>query len=1345
MNGSSVGINRAPARSLLTKENVKDIYPLSSMQEGILFHSLIDQGPTYFQQQSFRLMGSLDLDGVRRALNEVVVRHDALRTLFKYTGVDIPLQIVMREWEADFIYRDLRPLADQREREAALAGHKKGDRARLFDLSKGPLMRLALFQLSDDECELIWSWHHIVMDGWCLGIIQEEFIEIYDSYREQRSCRLDPPVPFSAYIKWVQTLDKQKARDFWREYLADFSEITGLASSRPSLGPSGYLNSKLCFVLDEVKTDRLRKLANTFQVTLVQLLHCVWGILLGKYTRSGDVVFGSVVSTRPSVVDGVEKIVGLLINTTPVRIRFEAETRFGEVLASAKHAALASAEYNWFPLNELQTLSEIEGALFDHILVFHEQHKSHQVTAGERARVLKTDNFEQTNFDLYADVTVGINIRFDFTFNGHVYDEPFVRRMGRVIEVIVDQVLAAPGIPMRSISLFTEEDRLLLDGFNATDFEFPEHNSVVEVIERICAERSTDPAIVCEGRILTYGELNERANRLARYLADQVQLSPDDLVGILMERTERMVASIMAVWKAGAAYVPIDVSYPLNHINSMISDSGAKLVVTESPSAGAALLAGLSSAARVIVLDEEEALIAGYDASNPSKSIAPGDLAYVIYTSGSTGKPKGAMVEHAGMLNHLYAKIRDLDMGPGSVVAQNASHCFDISVWQFIAPLMLGGRTAIYSKNLVLQPELLLHRMAEDGVTILEVVPSYLSTLLDTEEESLKFGFQSLGYVVVTGEALSLALVRRWFTHFPGLPLVNAYGATETSDDVTHHVMTEAPAEGLVPLGRTLPNWKIYVADEFMNLCPVGIKGEILVSGVGVGRGYLHDRARTDEVFVEDPFALNKGVRLYKTGDLGSYREDGLLDCFGRKDNQVKVNGFRVELEEIEHRLRLHPPVQDAAVVYKKNSGGQAHLTACLVAGGEFDIEALRDFLSRELPDHMIPAHFAMLPAMPLTENGKLDRKALRELASSTQYEYEKAAYVAPRNETEERLVNVWQEVLKVERVGIFDNFFAIGGDSFKAIRVAAKFGKSLRVPDLYEYSTIEKLAAFLLQKNQDGISFLYELTPAVENAKHVIISIPNSAGDPLIYRETAAALMQLTSEYSLYSVSLPRQEPGPEETMTTVMEAFVVDLIQEIKKKTKVPITLLGQCNGAGLALRLAFSLAEEQLPCKAIIMSAQLPRTKPGEAEDRRTDTEIFQLLDKLGGTYPATLEDQIMFTRNFRYDGVMATTCYNYCIERLKDNTFNRLNAPLYCVVGDNDALTRNYRNGFKRWEYFAEFVELITIRDVGHYVWREKPAELARVIFEVGEDQIEKADSAASTSFSSRLKKLLLTTR
>ncbi|MGE5343417.1 MAG: amino acid adenylation domain-containing protein [Candidatus Omnitrophota bacterium] len=655
------------------------------------------------------------------------------------------------------------------------------------------------------------------------------------------------------------------------------------------------------------------------------------------------------------------------------------------------------------------------------------------------------------------------------------YTSDQIAQLARHYIHILASMVSNLDTPLHAIGIFSPEDKQKLMEFIGEEIEAPEEGKTfLARFERQVEDSPQSPALACGPVTLSYRALNERANQLARRLRHEAPLANDDSVALVMDRSPKMVESILAVWKCGAAYIPIDPSYPQERIDTIINDSGAKLMIRETGNISFKVEQTLKPATRVIYLDQIENDRLHEDKTNLCVPRHPGDLAYIIYTSGSTGKPKGVMIEQRGMMNHLHAKISEIQIDATSVIAQNASHCFDISVWQFFAALLVGGKTIIYSDQAVLNPTAFTRQLAEDGVNILEVVPSYLSVILDLiEDQQTGDALAGCRCLLVTGESVKPGLVNRWFKTFPGIRMVNAYGPTEASDDITHFVMDRFPGTGNIPIGKTLRNFRIYIVNSRMELCPVGVKGEILVSGLGVGRGYLNDIKKTTDAFMEDPFRPERGFRLYKTGDIGRYLPDGNIEFFGRKDYQVKVRGYRIELEEIENKLSRLDGIRDAAVVEKdsKNKGDGMYLCAYITLrdGVRTRTEEIKTELARTLPHYMIPAFIVVLDALPLTPNGKLDRKALPDPDESGIGD---VAYVAPRNAIEIKLAEIWRQVIGVEQIGIHDNFFALGGNSLLGIRIVNKIQEwlheTVHVTILFLAPTIEQLAVKLESYRQE-------------------------------------------------------------------------------------------------------------------------------------------------------------------------------------------------------------------------------------------------------------------------------------
>lgn len=1049
-----------------TRPAIADIYELSPMQEAMLFQSIYaPDSLAYFDQFHCVIAGDLHVEAFGEAWQALTSRHAVFRTSFHWQDLPKPVQVVEEHIHLPWTFEDWRGLAvdAQTERWQNLL---EADRRRGFQLDRAPLVRCHLVRVEDRRYFFAWSHHHIILDGWCLSLVLTDLIESYRALKNGRRPALPAVRPYRDYITWLQQQDRAKAEAFWKNELRGFAAPTELpADIAPHSERSVMADRNEEVRLDGELSRKLRDFAASIQVTPNTLAQGAWAILLQRYGGEPDVLFGATVSGRPPEVRGVESMVGVFINTIPVRVRVEPEALLPDWLRKLQAQQASRLPFAFAALGDIQQWSEIPrgAALFNSNLIFMNYPLSREVIrGGGEFEIRDAQMFEQTDVPLTVQVMPGEPWVIEATYDSSRFDAEAIRRMlGHFIHLL-EEFVAEPRRQLASFPILTgAERRQLFDDFNNSRVEFDAERTLVHRLEEVAARHPERIVVECDGRTLAARSLNARANQLARCLLNEAALDSEDVVALLMRRSERLIESILAVWKCNAAYIPIDPDYPADRVKTIVESAGAKLVITEQGCIDQPLCASLQATTRVVTLESFAEIREQQDPADLGRAIRPHDLAYVIFTSGSTGKPKGAMVEHVGMLNHLLSKVDDLGIDAASVVAQTASHCFDISLWQMFAAPVSGGKTVVYTDGTVLEPDRFIERIEADGITIMEVVPSYLAVLLGRVEDRDE-AFAKLRYLQVTGEAVTPALVERWFRKFPHIPVANAYGPTECSDNVTHYTMHEPPRTPSIPIGKPLRNFNIYIVDEYMNLCPVGMKGEICASGIGVGRGYLHDPARTAAAFLEDPFREARGIRLYKTGDIGCYMPDGNLLLFGRKDNQVKIRGFRIELGEIEVALARLAGIRAAVVVDRRDEGKDHYLCAyyTVKAGVDTGGEALAGELRHTLPDYMIPAAFVAMAELPLTANGKIDRSRLP--APDLAERAAAADWVAPRNEMESRLAEVWGEVLGVKNPGIHDNFFSLGGDSILSMQVvsrAKQAGVRLNVVDLFRAPTIAGLA----------------------------------------------------------------------------------------------------------------------------------------------------------------------------------------------------------------------------------------------------------------------------------------------
>lgn len=839
-----------------------------------------------------------------------------------------------------------------------------------------------------------------------------------------------------------------KQKDYWSKALAGVSETTDILLDFDNRTTSTPGTGEIELDLPNGLGERVVKTCKGYDLSIYILLLAVLKSLIFRYTANEDILILSPVNKL--------KVTEKTLNTLLViRSVVEGRLTFKELVLKVRQSVLDAHENQDYPYDKLveylfpAASGEMGTAVSNILCSLNSLHHEEDIdTAGSRLSFqFKRDGTHLTGRVFYDTATCRENE---------------VSRIATHLVRILEGAVANVNTSIGDILFMTEVERKqILVEFNGNKADFPRDRSIYHFIEDHAANTPHKTALIFKDNEISYRDLNRRADRLSQRLRS-IGAGRDRTVGVLMDRSPEMVESILATWKAGGAYIPIDPRDPSQRINEILQDSQTGILITTAPYLEQ--YPGLSAIADLGIIRVDEAV--NETETRQGSTDVPLDmnsLSYVIYTSGSTGKPKGAMVEHIGMMNHIQAKVNDLQVTETSIVAQNASHTFDISVWQFFTSLVRGGQTIIIPDEWVRDPEQLISEVVHREVSILEVVPSYLSAMLEFLDLKPR-PLDTLSYLLVTGETVTPRLVERWFETYPNIKMINAYGPTEASDDITHFLMTEASRRRSIPIGSPIQNMDIYIVDENMKLYPVGIKGEICVSGVGVGRGYLNNETKTREVFTLDHFNETESVRLYKTGDLGRWLADGTIEFFGRKDHQVKIRGFRIELGEIEIQLAHHPDVKEAVVIVKESAaaGGQKHLCAFMTTRRRLEPPAVKEFLLERLPHYMIPDQAVELDQMPLTPNGKVDRKALAKIETAVN---STVAYVAPRDEMEETLAEIWSEVLELEKdvIGIDANFFELGGHSLKATSMAANIYKRLNaeIPlgEIFRAATIREQA----------------------------------------------------------------------------------------------------------------------------------------------------------------------------------------------------------------------------------------------------------------------------------------------
>ncbi|WP_152381478.1 non-ribosomal peptide synthetase [Paenibacillus brasilensis] len=1028
---------------------IENIYPLSPMQKGMLFHSLLEPNSSaYFELVTFHVRGNLDVAAFEKSVEALVQRHAAFRTNFNNLWNHSPLQIVYRDKKIEFTYKNLRDATEQQVEEF-YEGYLKENSFRGFDLSRDSLMRMLILRTDDQTYRFIWSFHHIVMDGWCMPLVIRELFDHYYAIQQQKPLEQDIPTPYSHYIEWLVERDQAEASRYWSEYLKGYEEQTVLPLEKSLYSDEGYVSKKVICQFGEKLTQQIKQVAGSNQVTANTLIQTVWGILLQKYNNSHDVLFGSVVSGRPEGIPGIESMIGLFINTILVRVQSEEHTTFAELLQKTQDLALASHQYETYPLYEIQKQTEQKQDLLSHIMVFEnypagEQLESIGDSDENLLRIEHVEVAEHINYDFNLIVLPGEQMEVHFGYNANAYDRESVERISGHLVRILKQVVQNPQVAIKEIEVVTEEEKsVILKRFNNTRAEYPSEKTIHQLFEEQVERLPEQIALVCEGKQLTYKELNQKANQLARKLINE-ELQSEQIVGVMTERSFETIIGLLAVLKAGGVYLPIDPEYPEERIRYMLEDSGAKLLLQQNHLQKPASFSG-----QILDLNDSGSYVA--EGTDCGKVVDPNHLAYVIYTSGTTGKPKGVMLEHRGICNLKRYFLETLQLSQNDRIVQFASISFDASIWEIVSSLFLGATLYIPTQAEILDYRLFEQFISKHGITTATLPPSYVIYLDPNQVPSLQ-------RLVTAGSASSDELVNKWKD---SVVYFNAYGPTEDSIcSTTWEYTTSATNEKIIPIGRPIHNHRAYIMDKSYTLLPVGVAGELCIAGVGLARGYLNRPDLTVQKFVKNPLVPEE--RMYKTGDLARWLPDGSIEYVGRIDNQVKIRGYRIELGEVEAALVRMESIQEAVVVPIEGGDGSKQLCAYLVAVQSVPAAQLKEVLAQELPPYMIPSFFVFIEKMPLTPNGKVDHKALPDPKSHVDRGTE---YAFPRNEIEEVLISIWQVILGVADVGILDNFFDLGGDSIKSIQVSSRLlqtGYQMKMKHLFKYPTIAQLSPYI-------------------------------------------------------------------------------------------------------------------------------------------------------------------------------------------------------------------------------------------------------------------------------------------
>jgi aspartate racemase len=1152
--------------------------PVSYAQRRLWFLARLDPHSTaYSVPCTLRLVGALDVAALQHALDALVARHEILRTTFAESDGE-PVQIILPASGVAIARSDLSGVAaDRRTAEARRVA--SADQHAAFDLEREPPLRVRLIRLGPDEHVLVLVMHHIICDGWSFAVLLRELGELYSASAEGRAPRLpELPVQYADFAAWQRELlaggGMERGLAYWREKLADAPGAIGLPTDRARPARPSFRGDAVSIELGADLLRDLRRVSHTRHATLFMTLLAGFKLLLARYTGQTDLVVGSPIANRTRTE--LEGLIGFFVNTLPLRTDLSGDPPFLDVLSRVRETALGAFAHQDMPFDRLVEELRPErvvsrSPLFNVMFALQNAPSSGLQLAGVTVETMElghtTAKLDLTLFAFEGASGGGAA----FEYSADLFDRDTVQRMLERYRACLEAVAADPTRRLSQIPLTTADEvrRLIVMGRGAAS-GYPAERGIPELFEAQVARAPDAPAVLAGGETVTYGELNQRANRLARALRRR-GVGAESCVGIALAPSAALVVATLAALKAGGAYVPLDLANPPERLRSMLEDARVRVVVTDAAHRGR-----LPPTSASILSIAEEA--AGSQEDPRNLGAAPGGdrLACVMYTSGSTGRPKGVAVPHRAVVR-LVANTDYAQLGADDCVAQVSSTSFDAFSFELWGALLNGARLVILGRDIVLSPRALARALDEYRVTALFVTTALFNQLAADRPTMTA----SVRHLLFGGERADTQRVRQVLSHGGPARLVHVYGPTECTTFATWQHVTQVPPDATsVPIGRAIANTHVFVLDEHMRPVPVDVPGELYVGGPGLARGYVGGPGATAGRFVPDPFSGEPGARLYRTGDRVRWRSDEALEFLGRPDGQVKLRGFRIEVQEIEHALARHPAVRHCAVLLREDRPGEKALVAYVVthaasdgASGALGPE-LRAHLRSQLPAYMVPAAIVQLEALPLNRNGKLDRKALPPPGGAEQYA---RPVVPPSTPLQQRLAAIWSDVLGVEPIGADDDFFELGGHSLLAIKLFARLeqelGRRLPVATLFESPTIRGLAAAVEQADSPG---------ATGTATHVLVTLQARGSLPplfcvhdvdgmiLCYGPLARLLGR---ERPIHGLQAPRDRHGRPPLRT--MERMAAEYIREMRSvQPSGPYHLIGYCWSGCLAFEMARQL---------------------------------------------------------------------------------------------------------------------------------------------------------------------------
>ena len=1274
-------------------------YDVSPSQKRLFLLRQIDgEGINYNLPAAVEIRGPLLVQALSDAFSKIIDRHESLRTSFSLID-GVPVQIVHPQ--AAFCIPERK--ADESELKILMKQF-----VRPFDLGTAPLFRAELLTLGAENHVLLIDMHHIVSDGESVNILEREFAALYsgEGLPEIKN-------QYKDYSAWQNSRlsagDLKREEEYWLGKFSGEVPVLNLPTDYTRPSRKSFRGARTFLDLDPETVSGIRDMASHSEATIFMVLFAAFNVVLSRYSGQDDIVVGIPVAGRrhPDTLD----LIGMFVGTLAIRSNPGWDKSFADFLAEVRAVLIESYENQDYPVERLvekvcPTRDLSRNPLFDTCFVLQNMDVSLMKAEGLSFTPGMIDT-GTTKFDLTleADVTSD-GIRIEAEYSTDIFSENTLNRFLLHFQNVLRTVLTDAQMTIGRIPMLSEEEKSsLLNRFPNAEASWPKSETIDSIFDRCAASFPERIALTYGECSMTYKELGERSDAFAGILLDR-GVKADDIIAISLKPSFEMIVGILGILKAGASYLPIDPDSPEERTAYLLEDSRAKAFLAEGPFPER--FTGITGCIRPEDITE-------YSPENAARrgAHAPANLAYIIYTSGSTGKPKGVMIEHRNVVRLLFNSDFPFDFSENDVWTLFHSFCFDFSVWEMYGALLRGGRLVLVPKTGTRDTRAFIDLLIREKATVLNQTPAAFYNLID--EESIKAPGLSLRYVIFGGDALRPRLLKPFRVRYPETKLINMYGITETTVHVTVKEIGEQEIESNTGnIGKPIPTLKTFVVDRELNPVPIGVPGELCVSGAGLGRGYLNNPELTMVKFCPNPFADKE--RMYRSGDLARVLESGDLEYLGRIDNQLKIRGYRVELGEIESELLKHAKIHEVFVYPRADRFGEKQLFAYFTSDEEIGYEELKSFLSVSLPSYMIPAYFIRMPGLPLNRNGKIDRSLLPGIEQAIRPE---RRYSAPESDTERLLYALWSEVLETDDIGLDDDFFAIGGESLKAVKFISKLpdnGYAATLVDLYKNPTIRELAALVDSGQEEENPVLVRLSSGSRAGKIPVICFPYGGGTVLSYRNMSDAARTILPGYSLYAVNLSGHDTGADPVFLSAEET-AKPVFEEIVRMNPQEVVLYGHCVGCAPMLALAHLLENAGIPIAGIIAGGIYPPEYVGlyggffDPWMFSSDKQILEYLMRIGLPKNTSDADSLAFViKAFRHD---AKSFYRY-LQGLRKDPEARLKTGIHFVAGEKDRVTNRYAKRYKNWRKYSSDVTLHVIPGAEHYFINTHPEELVRIM-------------------------------